>query len=92
MCHEDTTQTTTFSIVAETFIHTIYILPRQQPVHRLKKALISQCTNEATQTKHEHNPNNPNSLSTTQKNYETDPAQQKQRKQLILTDSKNVFP
>ena len=25
------------------------------------------------------------------KNYETEPAQQKQRKQLILTDSKNVF-
>ena len=41
--------------------------PRQQAVHRLKKALISQCTNETTQTKHEHNPNNPNSLSTTQK-------------------------
>ena len=56
-----------------------------------KKALISQCKNEITQTKREHKPNNRNSLSTTQKNCETDPAQQKQRKQLILTDSKNVF-
>ena len=91
MCNEDTTQTTTFYIVASTFIHTIYILHRQQLVHRLEKALISQCTNETTQAKHEHNPNNPNSLSTTQKNYETDSAQQKQRKQLISTNSKNVF-
>ena len=65
MCNEDTTQTTTFQMLAETFIHTIYILQRQQPGHRLKKALILQCTNETLQTKHEHNPNNSNSLTTT---------------------------
>ena len=36
--------------------------------------------------------NNPNSLSTAQKkNSETDPKQQKQRKQLILTDNKNIL-
>ena len=40
----------------------------------------------------QHNLNNPNSLSTTKKkNSETDATQQKQRKQLILTDSKNIF-
>ena len=40
----------------------------------------------------QHNPNNPNSLSTTlKKNSETDPAQQKQRKQLILTNGKNIL-
>ena len=38
-------------IVAETFIHTIYILQLKQPVHRLKmKILMLQCTNETTQT------------------------------------------
>ena len=31
------------------------------------------------------------SIPNTGKNYETDPAQQKQRKQLILTDSKNIL-
>ena len=35
-CYENTTQTTTFWVLAETFIHTIYILQHQQPVHRLK--------------------------------------------------------
>ena len=40
----------------------------------------------------QHNLNNQNSLSTTKKkNSETDATQQKQRKQLILTDSKNIF-
>ena len=40
----------------------------------------------------QHNLNNPNSLSTTEKkNSETDATKQKQRKQLILTDSKNIF-
>ena len=77
--------------VAETFINTIYILQRQQTVHRLKKRLWFHSV-ETTQTKHEHNPNNPNSLCTTQKKKkETDPAQQKQPKQLILTDIKNIF-
>ena len=50
-CYENTTQTTTFWVLAETFIHTIYILQHQQPGHRLKmKNLMSRCTNETTQT------------------------------------------
>ena len=50
-CYEDTKQTITFWISTETFIHTIYILQFQQPVHRLKmEILMSQCTNETTQT------------------------------------------
>ena len=37
--------------LAETFIHTIYILQLQQPVHELKmEILMSQCTAETTQT------------------------------------------
>ena len=56
-CYEDTTQATTSSILAETFIHTIYILQFQQPVHRLKMdILMSQCTNETTQTTMETTP------------------------------------
>ena len=44
-------QATTSSILAETFIHTIYILQFQQPVHRLKMdILMSQYINETTQT------------------------------------------
>ena len=44
-------QTTTFWMLAKTFIHTIYILQSEQPVHRLKiKPLISRCSNETTQT------------------------------------------
>ena len=40
----------------------------------------------------QHNLNNPNSLSTTkEQSSEFDATQQKQRKQLILTDSKNIF-
>ena len=34
--NEETTQTTTFRILAETFKHTMHILQRQQPVPRLK--------------------------------------------------------
>ena len=50
-CYEDTMQATTSSILAETFIHTIYILQFQQPVHRLKMdILMSQYINETTQT------------------------------------------
>ena len=49
-CYENTTQTTTFWVLAETFIHTIYILQHQQPVHRLKiENLMSRYTNETTQ-------------------------------------------
>ena len=44
-------QTTTFWILAETIIHTIYILQLQQPVHRLKmEILMSQSTTETTET------------------------------------------
>ena len=35
-----------FKILAKSFIHTIYILQRQQPVHRWKKTFVSLCTNE----------------------------------------------
>ena len=50
-CYENTTQTTTFWILAETFILTIYILQFLQAVHRLiMKMLMSQRTNETTQT------------------------------------------
>ena len=49
-CYENTTQATTFRVLAETFTHTIYILQHQQPVHRLKmENLMSWCTNETTQ-------------------------------------------
>ena len=49
--YENTTLTTAFWILAETFIHTIYTLQLQQPVHRLKiEILMSLCTNETTQT------------------------------------------
>ena len=49
-CYEDTTQTTTFWILAKTFIHTIYVLQLKQTVHRLKMEVsMSQCTNETTQ-------------------------------------------
>ena len=49
--NEDTAQTTTFWILAKTFIHTVYILQLQQPVHRLKmEILMSQYTTETTQT------------------------------------------
>ena len=48
--YEDTMQTATFWILAETLIYTIYILHFQQPVCRLKmEILMSQCTNETTQ-------------------------------------------
>ena len=50
---EDTAQTITFWILAETFIRTIYIVQLQlhQPVHKLKMGILrSQCTNETTQT------------------------------------------
>ena len=50
-CYENTTQTTTFRVLAETFIHTIYILQHLQPVHRLKMDnLMSRCTSKTTQT------------------------------------------
>ena len=50
-CYENTTQATTFWILAEKFMHTIYILQHQQPVHRLKmENLMSRWTNETTQT------------------------------------------
>ena len=50
-CCENTTQTTTFWVLAETFMHNIYILRHQQPGHRLKmENLFSQFTNETTQT------------------------------------------
>ena len=50
-CYENTTQATTFWVLAETFIHTIYILQQQQPVHRLRmENLMSQCTKKTTQT------------------------------------------
>ena len=46
-CYEDTTQATTFWNLVETFIHTLYVLQLQQPVHSLKmEILMSQCTNE----------------------------------------------
>ena len=49
--YEDTTQTTTFWILAETFIHIIYILQLQRPVHRLNMEIsMSQRTNETIQT------------------------------------------
>ena len=49
--HKYTTQTTNFSILVETFIHTIYIMQLQQPVHWLKmEILLSQYTNETTKT------------------------------------------
>ena len=49
--YEDTTQAITFLILAETFMHTIYIPQHQQPVYRLKmENLMLQCTNETTQT------------------------------------------
>ena len=49
-CYENTTQTTAFGELAETFRHTISILQHQLRVHRLKmKNLISQCTNKITQ-------------------------------------------
>ena len=38
--HKYTTQTTTFSILVETFIHTIYIMQLQQPVHWLKMEIL----------------------------------------------------
>ena len=50
-CYEGATQATTSWILAEKFIHTIYILQLQQPVHRLKmEVLMSHCTTETTQT------------------------------------------
>ena len=50
-CYEGATQATTSWILAEKFIHTIYILQLQQPVHRLKmEVLMSHCTIETTQT------------------------------------------
>ena len=50
-CYEDSTETATFWILAETFIHTIYILQHEQPVHRITmEILMSQCINETTQT------------------------------------------
>ena len=57
----DTTQTTTFWILAETFTHTIYILQLQQPVHRMKmKILMLQCTvyNWNNSNNHRHNIDN----------------------------------
>ena len=49
--YEETTQTTTFSILTETFIHIIYILQLQRPVHRLNMEIsMSQRTNETIQT------------------------------------------
>ena len=39
----------------------------------------------------QHNPNNQNYPQRKKKNYETDITQQKQHKQLILIDSKNIF-
>ena len=50
-CYENTTQTTAFWVLAETFIHTIYIIQYQQPVHCLKmETLMSRCTTETTET------------------------------------------
>ena len=50
-CYENTTRTTTFRVLAEIFMHTIYILQHQQPIHGLKmENLMSQCTNKTTQT------------------------------------------
>ena len=50
-CYENTTQTTTFWVLAETFKNTMYILQHQQRVHRLKlENLMSRCTAETTQT------------------------------------------
>ena len=47
----DTVLTTTFWILAKTFMHTICRLQREQPVYRFKaKTLASLCTNETTQT------------------------------------------
>ena len=47
----DTTLATTFGILAETLMHTIYNLQREQPVYRFKaKNLVSLSTNETTQT------------------------------------------
>ena len=49
--NEGTTQTNAFWILAETFIHTIYIRQHQHLVHRLKmKTMIASCTKETTQT------------------------------------------
>ena len=48
-CYKYTTRTTTFWILAETFIHNIYILQHLKPVHRLKmENLMSWCTNKTT--------------------------------------------
>ena len=47
----DTMLTTTFWILAKTFMYTICRLKREQPVYRFKaKTLILQSTNETTQT------------------------------------------
>ena len=43
--HKYTTQTTTFSILVETFIHTIYIMQLQQPVHWLKMEILLENVN-----------------------------------------------
>ena len=56
-CYENTTQTATFRILAETFIHTTYILRLQQAVRRLTmEILMWQCTNETTQTAMDNTP------------------------------------
>ena len=48
-CYENTTQTTTFRVLAETLKNTMYILQHQQRVHRLKlENLMSRCTAETT--------------------------------------------
>ena len=39
-CYEDSMETATFWILAETFIHTIYILQHEQPVHRITMEIL----------------------------------------------------
>ena len=58
ICYEDTTQTTTFWILAETFIHTIYILQLQQPVHWLKMEILMSVYKWNNSNNHGHNVDN----------------------------------